>query len=92
MRHEESFGLRCAIGGDADFVQGLPVSARHHQLRGVAVLPFSVELAHGRGDAGRTGHRAHIRNGAVLSDQVWPGDRQADPFDGTGARRQVAPR
>lgn len=55
MTHEESFRLRCAIGRDAGFVQGLPVSTRHHQLCGVAVLPFSVEPTHGRRGTGLTG-------------------------------------
>jgi hypothetical protein len=43
MGHEESIRLRFAIGRGAGIVQGLPISAGHHQLRGLAVLPFSVE-------------------------------------------------
>src|SRR5271168_4886936 len=75
MGHEKRFRLRSAIGRGPDLVQGLSISARHHQLRGMAVLPFSAEPAHGRGAAGRTGDRAHVRNGAVLGDEVRSGDR-----------------
>ena len=55
MRHEESLRVRPAVGRRAGFVQRLSISARGHQLRGLAIFPFPAELAHGRGNAGRTG-------------------------------------
>ncbi|MGF6408798.1 hypothetical protein OKW37_000468 [Paraburkholderia sp. MM5482-R2] len=47
MGHGESFRFRFAVGRGADFVQGLSISAAHHQLRGVAVLPVPAQPAHG---------------------------------------------
>ncbi len=81
MGHDEGFHLRSAVGRGADPVQGLPILAGCDQLRSMAVLPFSAEPAHGRGIAGRAGHRSHVRDGAVLSGSVRSGARQTHSLD-----------
>ncbi|UXU85287.1 hypothetical protein [Burkholderia sp. S-53] len=43
MGHEESFRFYFAIGRHADFIQGLRVSAGHHQLCDLIVLPLSIQ-------------------------------------------------
>src|ERR1700733_9580545 len=64
----------------------LPVSTRCDQLCGVAVLPFSVEPAHGRGVAGRPWHRPDLRDGATLVGEGWPGYCPAHQIYRTGPR------
>ncbi len=39
----------------------------------MALLPLSAELAHGRGNTGRTESRAHVRDGTLLGNEVRPG-------------------
>ena len=63
----------------ADLLRRLPVSARSDQLCGVAVLSFSAESAHGRGDAGRARHRGDVRDGAVGSHIRAPTPYHAHP-------------
>ncbi len=67
-----------------------PVSGRDHQPRGLALLPLPAQLAHGRGDAGRSRHHRQPRERAAMGAQVWPGLRQPDPPSAAAHGRQVA--
>src|SRR5258708_21371900 len=61
------------------FLCRLPVPARCDHLRGVAVLPFPAEPAHGPGTAGRPWHRSDLRDGAALVGEGWAGHCPAYP-------------
>src|SRR4051812_8835839 len=68
----------------------LPLPRRAHQLRGLAVFPVPIELAHGRGDAGSSRYFGHLRDDPAVGPEIRPGIRQPHPSAGTPARRQMA--